>query len=52
MAAAKPVSGVLRPDEWYRGVYQVLGIREEIDRDGVDVPLPSSRRHRWGAADG
>ena len=38
------MSGVLRPDEWYRGVYQVLGIREEIDRDGVDVPLPSSIR--------
>jgi len=34
----------LSADEWYHGVYQVLGIREEIDRDGVDVPLPSSSR--------
>jgi predicted nucleotidyltransferase len=31
----------LSADEWYHGVYQVLGIREEIDREGVDVPLPS-----------
>lgn len=31
----------LSAEEWYRGVYQVLGIREEIDRDGIDVPLPS-----------
>lgn len=29
----------LSADEWYHGVYQVLGIREEIDRDGIDVPL-------------
>ncbi|NBW96483.1 MAG: nucleotidyltransferase domain-containing protein [Planctomycetia bacterium] len=34
----------LSADEWYHGVYQVLGIREEIDRDGVDVPLMSSSR--------
>ena len=34
----------LSADEWYHGVYQVLGIRAEIDRDGVDVPLPSSTR--------
>jgi predicted nucleotidyltransferase len=34
----------LSSDEWYHGVYQVLGIREEIDRDGVDVPLSSSSR--------
>ncbi|MFM9059527.1 MAG: nucleotidyltransferase family protein [Planctomycetaceae bacterium] len=34
----------LTSDEWYHGVYQVLGIREDIDRDGVDVPLPSSSR--------
>lgn len=32
----------LSADEWYRGVYQVLGIRHEIDRDGVDVPLSSN----------
>jgi len=31
----------LSADEWYQGVYQVLGIRHEIDRDGIDVPLPS-----------
>jgi uncharacterized protein len=29
----------LSADEWYHGVYQVLGIRHEIDRDGIDVPL-------------
>jgi predicted nucleotidyltransferase len=29
----------LTADEWYHGVYQVLGIRHEIDRDGIDVPL-------------
>jgi predicted nucleotidyltransferase len=29
----------LSADEWYHGVYQVLGIRAEIDRDGIDVPL-------------
>lgn len=29
----------LSAEEWYQGVYQVLGIREEIDRDGIDVPL-------------
>jgi len=32
----------LSSDEWYHGVYQVLGIRHEIDRDGIDVPLPSN----------
>lgn len=32
----------LSADEWYHGVYQVLGIRHEIDRDGVDVPLSSN----------
>lgn len=31
----------LTAEERYRGVYQVLGIRHEIDRDGVDVPLPA-----------
>jgi len=31
----------LSADEWYHGVYQVLGIRHEIDRDGIDVPLSS-----------
>lgn len=31
----------LSADEWYHGVYQVLGIRAEIDRDGIDVPLPA-----------
>ena len=36
----------LSADEWYRGVYQVLGIRHEIDRDGVDVPLPPVRGGR------
>lgn len=30
----------LSTDEWYHGVYQVLGIRHEIDQDGIDVPLP------------
>lgn len=30
----------LSAEEWYHGVYQVLGIRHEIDREGVDVPLP------------
>ncbi len=36
----------LRPsaDEWYHGVYWVLGIRHEIDRDGIDVPLSPSGR--------
>ena len=34
----------LSADEWYHGVYQVLGIRQEVDRDGIDVPL--SRRAR------
>lgn len=29
----------LSADEWYHGVYQVLGIREEVDRDGIDVPF-------------
>ena len=29
----------LSADEWYHGVYQVLGIRHEVDRDGIDVPL-------------
>jgi predicted nucleotidyltransferase len=29
----------LSTEEWEHGVYQVLGIRHEIDRDGVDVPL-------------
>lgn len=32
--------------EWYRGVYQVLGIRHEIDREGVDVPLPRQAGER------
>ncbi len=32
----------LSAEEWYHGVYQVLGIRHEIDREGVDVPLPSA----------
>lgn len=32
----------LTADEWYHGVYQVLGIRHEIDRDGIDVPLSSN----------
>jgi predicted nucleotidyltransferase len=31
----------LSAEEWYHGVYQVLGIRHEIDRDGIEVPLPS-----------
>jgi uncharacterized protein len=31
----------LSAEERYHGVYQVLGIRHEIDRDGIDVPLPS-----------
>lgn len=30
----------LSADEWYHGVYQALGIRHEIDREGIDVPLP------------
>lgn len=30
----------LTAEEWYHGVYQVLGIRHEIDREGIDVPLP------------
>jgi len=34
----------LSADEWYHGVYQVLGIRHEIDRDGIDVPLSPSGR--------
>jgi predicted nucleotidyltransferase len=34
----------LSSEEWYRGVYQVLGIRHEIDRDGIDVPLRSNTR--------
>jgi len=29
----------LTSEEWYHGVYQVLGIRTEIDREGIDVPL-------------
>lgn len=37
----------LTSDEWYHGVYQVLGIRHEIDRDGIDVPLPSGAQERW-----
>jgi predicted nucleotidyltransferase len=37
----------LSADEWYHGVYQVLGIREEVDRDGIDVPLsPRAREER------
>lgn len=32
----------LSADEWYRGVHQALGIRQEIDREGVDVPLPAA----------
>lgn len=32
----------LTAEEWYHGVYQVLGIRHEIDREGIDVPLPSN----------
>jgi uncharacterized protein len=31
----------LSAEEWYHGVYQVLGIRHEIDSDGIDVPLPA-----------
>jgi predicted nucleotidyltransferase len=34
----------LSADEWYHGVYQVLGIRHEIDRDGIDVPLAPHAR--------
>jgi len=34
----------LSAEEWYHGVYQVLGIRHEIDRDGIDVPLPSDTK--------
>jgi len=26
-------------EEWYHGVYQVLPIRKEIDREGIDVEL-------------
>lgn len=29
----------LSAEEWYHGVYQVLGIRHEVDREGIDVPL-------------
>jgi predicted nucleotidyltransferase len=37
----------LSADEWYHGVYQVLGIRQEVDRDGIDVPLsPGAREER------
>ena len=37
----------LSADEWYHGVYQVLGIRQEVDRDGNDVPLsPRAREER------
>ena len=37
----------LTADEWYHGVYQVLGIRHEIDRDGIDVPLsPNAQASR------
>jgi len=37
----------LSADEWYHGVYQVLGIRREVDRDGIDVPLsPRAREER------
>lgn len=34
----------LTAEEWYHGVYQVLGIRHEIDREGIDVPLPPHAR--------
>lgn len=36
----------LSAEEWYHGVYQALGIRFEIDRDGVDVPLPDAAGDR------
>jgi predicted nucleotidyltransferase len=36
----------LSADEWYHGVYQALGIRQEVDRDGIDVPLPHAAGDR------